>query len=153
LANSQSIATPTTIAGKLRPNIVLLGFKQDWWALPESEWHLVEAYVEIIRDALEKEYGIGILRSVDGLDLSEVVRPATNKFTKIMCLGDVTREYPRCGCTEEVGKTDNHSPVRGKRGCSLSPCGIRRGSGKARRCRVDDQEIASPIELHTTSGK
>lgn len=54
--------------GKLRPNIVVLGFKHNWQN--ESKEN-VEEYINIIHDSFEAKYSVAILRMPTG----EYVRP------------------------------------------------------------------------------
>ncbi|CAF1021877.1 unnamed protein product [Rotaria sordida] len=53
--------------GKMRPNVVFLGFKNDWLTKPQ----LTFDYFNIIHDALDLSYGVGILRLQAGLDFSD----------------------------------------------------------------------------------
>ena len=51
----------------MRPNVVFLGFKNDWLITPEATID----YFNIIHDALDLKYGVGILRVQTGLDFSD----------------------------------------------------------------------------------
>lgn len=53
--------------GKMRPNVVFLGFKNDWLTKPQAAID----YFNIIHDALDLKYGVGILRLQSGLDFSD----------------------------------------------------------------------------------
>jgi solute carrier family 12 (sodium/potassium/chloride transporter), member 2 len=53
--------------GKMRPNVVFLGFKNDWLNKPQATID----YFNIIHDALDLQYGVGILRLQSGLDFSD----------------------------------------------------------------------------------
>ena len=56
--------------GKLKPNTLMIGFKNNWYTeKPES----VLEYYEIINDAFQLQYGIGILRLEGGLDHSDLL--------------------------------------------------------------------------------
>ncbi len=57
--------------GKMRPNVVFLGFKNDWLTAPEA----TVDYFNIIHDALDLKYGVGILRLQTGLDFSDFFGP------------------------------------------------------------------------------
>ncbi|CAF3821224.1 unnamed protein product [Adineta steineri] len=78
----QSIVAPTvrqgTMAllqcvgvGKMRPNVVFLGFKNDWLIKAEA----TNDYFNIIHDALDLKYGVGLLRLQSGLDFSDFFGP------------------------------------------------------------------------------
>ncbi|XP_053405813.1 solute carrier family 12 member 1-like isoform X2 [Mercenaria mercenaria] len=55
--------------GKLRPNTVLLGYKNDW---QKAEPREVLDYFNVIQDAFDLKYSVGILRSVGGFDRNKV---------------------------------------------------------------------------------
>ncbi|CAF1426398.1 unnamed protein product [Rotaria magnacalcarata] len=57
--------------GKIRPNVVVLGFKNDWLIKADTAID----YFNIIHDALHLKYGIGILRLQSGLDFSDFFGP------------------------------------------------------------------------------
>ncbi|UJR08646.1 hypothetical protein I4U23_012905 [Adineta vaga] len=57
--------------GKMRPNVAVLGFKNDWTVNAITSID----YFNIIHDALHLKYGIGILRLQTGLDSSDFFQP------------------------------------------------------------------------------
>ncbi|CAD5211221.1 unnamed protein product [Bursaphelenchus xylophilus] len=60
--------------GKLKPNVLLIGFKSDWKRLEKKDVKQVNDYVGILRDAFENNYGVGILRNgEEGFDLSDAL--------------------------------------------------------------------------------
>ncbi|XP_048814114.1 solute carrier family 12 member 3 isoform X5 [Lagopus muta] len=61
--------------GKMRPNIVALGYKRDWQAAaPQS----LEDYVGILHDAFDFKHGVCLLRLREGLNVSRVPQAHTN---------------------------------------------------------------------------
>uniref|UniRef100_A0A4W4FNR4 Solute carrier family 12 member 10, tandem duplicate 1 n=1 Tax=Electrophorus electricus TaxID=8005 RepID=A0A4W4FNR4_ELEEL len=54
--------------GKLKPNTLVLGFKSNW---KECSPYGLEDYVNTIYDAFDSNYGVCILRMMDGLDITE----------------------------------------------------------------------------------
>ncbi|KAM9182735.1 solute carrier family 12 member 3 [Mergus octosetaceus] len=61
--------------GKMRPNILALGYKRDWQAAaPQS----VEDYVGILHDAFDFKYGVCLLRMKEGQNVSRVVQAHTD---------------------------------------------------------------------------
>uniref|UniRef100_A0A914QJ12 Uncharacterized protein n=1 Tax=Panagrolaimus davidi TaxID=227884 RepID=A0A914QJ12_9BILA len=61
----------TSGLGKLRPNVLMIGFK-NWSKLHRENINEIDEYVGILRDAFESNYGVGILRNgEDGFDHSE----------------------------------------------------------------------------------
>ncbi|KAK3097309.1 hypothetical protein FSP39_008537 [Pinctada imbricata] len=55
--------------GKLRPNTLLLGYKADWAKSSPDE---VDDYFNVIQDAFDLKYGVGILRTREGFDVNKV---------------------------------------------------------------------------------
>ncbi|XP_047934718.2 solute carrier family 12 member 3 isoform X1 [Anser cygnoides] len=61
--------------GKMRPNILALGYKRDWQvAAPQS----VEDYVGTLHDAFDFKYGVCLLRMKEGLNVSRAVQAHTD---------------------------------------------------------------------------
>uniref|UniRef100_A0A8W8HNT7 Solute carrier family 12 member 2 n=1 Tax=Magallana gigas TaxID=29159 RepID=A0A8W8HNT7_MAGGI len=56
--------------GKLRPNILIMGFMSRWND-PEVNKNEVDEYVHVVHDAFDLEYGVGILRLKEGLYCEE----------------------------------------------------------------------------------
>ncbi|XP_051906023.1 solute carrier family 12 member 2 isoform X2 [Hippocampus zosterae] len=55
--------------GRLKPNILVLGFKNDW---RDGDMMNVETYMSMIHDAFDFQYGAVILRLKEGLDVSHI---------------------------------------------------------------------------------
>ncbi|XP_067289782.1 solute carrier family 12 member 2 isoform X2 [Pseudorasbora parva] len=55
--------------GRLRPNTLVLGFKNDWRFGDIKD---VETYINLIHDAFDFQYGVVILRLREGLDISHI---------------------------------------------------------------------------------
>uniref|UniRef100_A0A8C3Y863 Solute carrier family 12 member 3 n=1 Tax=Catharus ustulatus TaxID=91951 RepID=A0A8C3Y863_CATUS len=57
--------------GKMRPNILVLGYKRNWrTASPQS----LEDYVGILHDAFDFKYGVCLMRMKEGLNVSQVLQ-------------------------------------------------------------------------------
>ncbi|KAJ8393119.1 hypothetical protein AAFF_G00068020 [Aldrovandia affinis] len=56
--------------GRMRPNTVVIGFKQNW---EKAEAGDVQNYVGVLHDAFDYEFGAVILRVSEGLDVSHIV--------------------------------------------------------------------------------
>ncbi|GFY60837.1 solute carrier family 12 member 2 [Trichonephila inaurata madagascariensis] len=54
--------------GKLRPNMILMGYKNNWEICPHEE---VQEYFNVIHNALDMHMSIGILRLPEGIDYSK----------------------------------------------------------------------------------
>ncbi|KAK6178797.1 hypothetical protein SNE40_011302 [Patella caerulea] len=55
--------------GKLRPNTLILGYKNDWQL---DDPRAVDCYFNVISDAFDLHYGVGILRVSEGLDVHKI---------------------------------------------------------------------------------
>uniref|UniRef100_A0A4W4FNZ5 Solute carrier family 12 member 10, tandem duplicate 1 n=1 Tax=Electrophorus electricus TaxID=8005 RepID=A0A4W4FNZ5_ELEEL len=64
--------------GKLKPNTLVLGFKSNW---KECSPYGLEDYVNTIYDAFDSNYGVCILRMMDGLDITEELQCEDNENT------------------------------------------------------------------------
>ncbi|NXT31442.1 S12A3 protein, partial [Pelecanoides urinatrix] len=61
--------------GKMRPNILVLGYKRNWQtASPQS----LEDYVGILHDAFDFKYGVCLMRMKEGLNVSRVMQAHTD---------------------------------------------------------------------------
>ncbi|CAG0898086.1 unnamed protein product [Cyprideis torosa] len=58
--------------GKVRPDIILVGYKQDWSTCSEEA---LEEYFKVVEEAFDMNMAVGILRCPGGLDFSEVILP------------------------------------------------------------------------------
>ncbi|KAJ1522323.1 hypothetical protein ONE63_002619 [Megalurothrips usitatus] len=60
----------TSGIGKLKPNVLLMGFKSDWKTTNSAD---LLAYFNVLHDAFDNRVAVGILRLEDGLDYSRVL--------------------------------------------------------------------------------
>ncbi|NXR60893.1 S12A3 protein, partial [Rhadina sibilatrix] len=64
--------------GKMRPNILVLGYKRNWrTASPQS----LEDYVGILHDAFDFKYGVCLMRMKEGLNVSRVLQAHVDATT------------------------------------------------------------------------
>uniref|UniRef100_A0A8C3V3Q5 Solute carrier family 12 member 3 n=1 Tax=Catharus ustulatus TaxID=91951 RepID=A0A8C3V3Q5_CATUS len=64
--------------GKMRPNILVLGYKRNWrTASPQS----LEDYVGILHDAFDFKYGVCLMRMKEGLNVSQVLQAHVDPTT------------------------------------------------------------------------
>ncbi|XP_010582634.1 PREDICTED: solute carrier family 12 member 3 isoform X2 [Haliaeetus leucocephalus] len=64
--------------GKMRPNILVLGYKRNWQtASPQS----LEDYVGILHDAFDFKYGMCLMRMKEGLNVSRVMQAHVDPTT------------------------------------------------------------------------
>ncbi|XP_073912068.1 solute carrier family 12 member 3 isoform X5 [Castor canadensis] len=61
--------------GRMKPNILVVGFKKNWRSAPPAT---VEDYIDILHDAFDFNYGVCIMRMREGLNISEVMQAHIN---------------------------------------------------------------------------
>ncbi|XP_029993122.1 solute carrier family 12 member 3 [Sphaeramia orbicularis] len=61
--------------GRIRPNVLLMGFKKDWRSDSPQSAH---NYIGILQDAFDLQYGVCVLRMKEGLDVSHVSQSHVN---------------------------------------------------------------------------
>lgn len=61
--------------GKLRPNILVMGFKMNW---QESNSQDIEDYINTIYDSFDSNHGVCVLRMMDGLDIRDELQTEVN---------------------------------------------------------------------------
>jgi hypothetical protein len=54
--------------GKLRPNMMMIGFQEKWWACPDD----ADEYVKTLQAAFDLHLSVGVFRIQGGLDLPSV---------------------------------------------------------------------------------
>ncbi|KAJ8003175.1 hypothetical protein DPEC_G00166660 [Dallia pectoralis] len=62
--------------GRLRPNVLMMGFKKDWRRDTSSS---IESYIGTIHDAFDLQYGLCVLRMKEGLDTSRPAQTHVNR--------------------------------------------------------------------------
>ncbi|XP_063151336.1 solute carrier family 12 member 2 isoform X2 [Candoia aspera] len=55
--------------GRMRPNILVLGFKKDWQSADMND---VDIYINLLHDAFDIQYGVVVIRLREGLDISHL---------------------------------------------------------------------------------
>ncbi|KAL2300286.1 hypothetical protein Nmel_012257 [Mimus melanotis] len=79
--------------GKMRPNILVLGYKRNWQtASPQS----LEDYVGILHDAFDFKYGVCLMRMKEGLNVSRVLQAHVNPTFE-------AAEHPENGTGSKAG--------------------------------------------------
>uniref|UniRef100_A0A3B3YA25 Solute carrier family 12 member 2 n=1 Tax=Poecilia mexicana TaxID=48701 RepID=A0A3B3YA25_9TELE len=71
--------------GRLKPNTLVMGFKNNW---SDGNMRDVENYINTIHDAFDLQFGVVILRLMDGLDISHIPGQGTSKFLLPLSLTD-----------------------------------------------------------------
>uniref|UniRef100_M3ZFE5 Solute carrier family 12 member 10, tandem duplicate 1 n=1 Tax=Xiphophorus maculatus TaxID=8083 RepID=M3ZFE5_XIPMA len=91
--------------GKLKPNTLVLGFKTNWRdSAPES----IEDYINIIHDTFDSNYGLCILRMMDGLDISDDL-----EFEGFLIVFLSSKAFPRLAADDmsDEGSSDQMNTV------------------------------------------
>uniref|UniRef100_A0A671TUH6 Solute carrier family 12 member 3 n=1 Tax=Sparus aurata TaxID=8175 RepID=A0A671TUH6_SPAAU len=70
--------------GRIKPNVLLMGFKKDWHTDTAEAAH---SYIGILHDAFDLQYGVCMLRMREGLDVSRPSQSHVDVIKKIfLCL-------------------------------------------------------------------
>uniref|UniRef100_A0A4W4GXJ6 Solute carrier family 12 member 3 n=1 Tax=Electrophorus electricus TaxID=8005 RepID=A0A4W4GXJ6_ELEEL len=89
--------------GRLRPNTLVLGFKNDWRSADMKD---TETYINLIHDAFDFQYGAVILRLREGLDISHIQGQG---IVQTLTLADVC--FFLCACCGVRVTADKTSPT------------------------------------------
>uniref|UniRef100_A0AAR2LIG0 Solute carrier family 12 member 3 n=1 Tax=Pygocentrus nattereri TaxID=42514 RepID=A0AAR2LIG0_PYGNA len=93
--------------GRIRPNILVMGFKRNWNKCPPTS---IENYISILHDAFDLQYGVCILRMKEGLDLSHQMQAHSNGLTLLLpYLLKRKKRWGRCKVRVFVGGEIQHS--------------------------------------------
>ncbi|XP_049328525.1 solute carrier family 12 member 10, tandem duplicate 1 isoform X7 [Astyanax mexicanus] len=84
--------------GKMKPNTLVLGFKTNWKECPPGS---VEDYVNTVYDTFDANYGVCILRMMDGLDVTE----------ELQCEANLAFEADEAIESDHSGSSDRESDV------------------------------------------
>ncbi|KTG37256.1 hypothetical protein cypCar_00021170 [Cyprinus carpio] len=66
--------------GKMKPNILVMGFKMNW---QESSSKGIEDYINTIYDAFDSNHGVCVLRMMDGLDIRDELETEVNQAFEV----------------------------------------------------------------------
>ncbi|KAM8776530.1 solute carrier family 12 member 3 isoform 2-T2 [Rhynchonycteris naso] len=75
LRSGVQILMQATGLGKMKPNILVVGFKKNWQSAHPAT---VEDYIGILHDAFDFNYGVCVMRVREGLNVSEVMQTHIN---------------------------------------------------------------------------
>ncbi|XP_040838050.1 solute carrier family 12 member 3 isoform X3 [Ochotona curzoniae] len=71
LRNGAQILMQAAGLGRMKPNILVVGFKKNWQSVHPA---MVEGYIGILHDAFDFNYGVCVMRMREGLNISEVMQ-------------------------------------------------------------------------------
>uniref|UniRef100_A0A3B4E5P3 Solute carrier family 12 member 2 n=1 Tax=Pygocentrus nattereri TaxID=42514 RepID=A0A3B4E5P3_PYGNA len=94
--------------GRLKPNTLVLGFKNDW---SNGDMKDTEIYMNMIHDAFDFQYGVVILRLREGLDISHIQGQGT--VQDLPCVLILLPLLPvRCLPCETYDEDDGKAPTQ-----------------------------------------
>uniref|UniRef100_A0A3B5M0W3 Solute carrier family 12 member 3 n=1 Tax=Xiphophorus couchianus TaxID=32473 RepID=A0A3B5M0W3_9TELE len=67
--------------GRLKPNTLVMGFKTNW---SDGNMRDLENYINTIHDAFDLQFGVVILRLMDGLDISHIPGQGTSESKDVL---------------------------------------------------------------------
>ncbi|TRY66619.1 hypothetical protein DNTS_034056 [Danionella cerebrum] len=71
LRNGVQMMLQSTGLGRMKPNVLVLGFKKNWRKAQPS---LLENYIGILHDAFDMQFSVCVLRMKEGLDISRTMQ-------------------------------------------------------------------------------
>uniref|UniRef100_A0A915PZ03 Uncharacterized protein n=1 Tax=Setaria digitata TaxID=48799 RepID=A0A915PZ03_9BILA len=150
--------------GKLKPNILITGFKRNWAARGVQGLDEINDYFGVIQDAFESRMGVAVLRnSRSGLDYSELMKRHNVGDTSRLNLPDITRSSSATRTDSEpiasdIAVTENNDKTDGKKGnddskpsidADQEPNGI--ASMRLHRQKAIDVGVAGRDSIHALS--
>ncbi|XP_068022638.1 solute carrier family 12 member 3 isoform X2 [Melanerpes formicivorus] len=94
--------------GRMRPNILVLGYKRNWQTVPPQS---LEDYVGILHDAFDFKYGVCLMRMKEGLNVSRVMQAHFNPTFE-------AAEHPENGTGSRAAPGTDPSSVAGEQQAS-----------------------------------
>ncbi|XP_031440768.2 solute carrier family 12 member 3-like [Clupea harengus] len=97
----------STGLGKMKPNILVMGFKANW---RESAPTGLEDYISTINDTFDSNYGVCILRMMDGLDISEEIETEEEELSSVNPAFDAS-EAGQTWPSNDMDRESDHEDV------------------------------------------
>ncbi|KAK9298693.1 hypothetical protein QLX08_008060 [Tetragonisca angustula] len=99
--------------GKMRPNILLMGYKQDWATCPRENLNM---YFNVMHKALDMHIAVALLRISEGLDCSTVVGDAEEqkKNTQTIPGNQSFSQLSQASSTSDISIPGSPAPRRSK---------------------------------------
>ncbi|CAL8122010.1 unnamed protein product [Orchesella dallaii] len=82
--------------GKLKPNLVLMGYKSDWTSCDLED---LKAYFRVIHDVLDNHLGLCISRVREGFDYSNVIEEESEETVENLTRSDSSMSFSTCDPT------------------------------------------------------
>ncbi|GAB5582294.1 solute carrier family 12 member 3 isoform X4 [Prionailurus iriomotensis] len=111
LRSGVQILMQATGLGRMKPNILVIGFKKNWQSAHPAT---VEDYIGILHDAFDFNYGVCVMRMREGLNVSEVMQAHINPvFDPVFDPAEDSKEAGTSGARPSVsGTLDPEALVR-----------------------------------------
>ncbi|XP_068978847.1 bumetanide-sensitive sodium-(potassium)-chloride cotransporter [Bombus flavifrons] len=99
--------------GKMRPNILLMGYKQDWATCPRENLNM---YFNVMHKALDMHIAVALLRISEGLDCSTVVGDAEEqkKTAQTIPENQSFSQLSQASSTSDISIPGSPAPRRSK---------------------------------------
>ncbi|XP_053065886.1 solute carrier family 12 member 3 isoform X3 [Acinonyx jubatus] len=106
LRSGVQILMQATGLGRMKPNILVIGFKKNWQSAHPAT---VEDYIGILHDAFDFNYGVCVMRMREGLNVSEVMQAHINPvFDPVFDPAEDSKEAGTSGARPSVSGTHQH---------------------------------------------
>lgn len=99
--------------GKMRPNILLMGYKQDWATCPRENLNM---YFNVMHKALDMHIAVALLRISEGLDCSTVVGDAEEQKKNVQTIpgNQSFSQLSQASSTSDISIPGSPAPRRSK---------------------------------------
>ncbi|XP_062588171.1 solute carrier family 12 member 3-like [Saccostrea cucullata] len=136
--------------GKLRPNILMMGFMSRWND-PDVDQCEVEEYVNIVHDAFDLEYGVGILRLKERLSCETDPNESEPIEDSVHHEGDPDDRHPKV----RFKLTRKHDEEDKRPSSPSSPTMLRRGSSSSGDSEAEEKDVVvdMPAEVKPNNFK
>ncbi|XP_060811351.1 bumetanide-sensitive sodium-(potassium)-chloride cotransporter [Bombus pascuorum] len=99
--------------GKMKPNILLMGYKQDWATCPRENLNM---YFNVMHKALDMHIAVALLRISEGLDCSTVVGDAEEQKKNVQTIpgNQSFSQLSQASSTSDISIPGSPAPRRSK---------------------------------------
>uniref|UniRef100_A0A3B5M5J7 Solute carrier family 12 member 2 n=1 Tax=Xiphophorus couchianus TaxID=32473 RepID=A0A3B5M5J7_9TELE len=108
--------------GRLKPNTLVMGFKTNW---SDGNMRDLENYINTIHDAFDLQFGVVILRLMDGLDISHIPGQGTSESKDVLISVGPAKDSDSDSCPSKT-HSNQSSPliIRGRGKPELLPLSL-----------------------------
>lgn len=140
--------------GKLQPNVLMMGYKNDWRS---SNINDLAAYFSVLHDAFDNRLSVAILRLSDGLDYSKLTEDdhayENGGFTLTMSTPDLTKNgnghegLMRIDSNISISHMEHHGSENSLSIIGMSDYSPTESPGSPRRYVLADKGTSSPLSI------